>query len=271
MSLLEAIVLAIVQGVTEFLPISSSGHLALARWLFGWDDPGLDFDVAVHVGTLAAILWAFRREVLGVLGGLRRDEQTVDGLKPRRLIWLGLLGTIPIVIVGGLLYESLESELRNASWAGAFLLATGGLIAAAEWRVRQTSSVAPLGSLNERHSLIIGIAQCLAILPGISRSGICMVSGMALGHSREAATRWAFWLSMPSLAGAGILAVAGLIDEPTDLDVTTLIVGAVVSFVTALMAIRALLWLVRGRSLTLFAVYCLLAGGAALIARAFGA
>lgn len=270
MSILEAIVLAIVQGLTEFLPISSSGHLVLARWIFGWDDPGLDFDVAVHVGTLAAILFTFRREVWGVLRGLRADSGHVEGLRPRRLIWLGLIGTIPIVIVGGLLYETLQDELRDATTAGAFLLATGGLIAGAEWRLRRSDEPASLNSLDERRSLAIGVAQCLAVLPGISRSGMCMVSGMALGQSREAAARWAFWLSMPALAGAGVLAIAALIDERGSVDAAALIVGALVSFATALVAIKALLWLVRGRSLLPFAVYCLLAGGAALIARAVG-
>lgn len=270
MSILEAIVLAIVQGLTEFLPISSSGHLVLARWLFGWGDPGLDFDVAVHVGTLAAILFAFRCEIWSVLSGLRTDEGTVEGLRPRRLIWLGVIGTVPIVIIGGLFYETLQDDLRNATTAGAFLLVTGGLIAVAEWRARRSgASVAP-GDLDERRSLAIGIAQCLAVLPGISRSGMCMVAGMALGQSREAAARWAFWLSMPALAGAGVLAVASLLDEGGGVDAGSLAIGAVVSFVTALIAIRGLLWLVRGRSLLPFAAYCLGAGVAVLAARAAG-
>lgn len=271
MSILEAIVLAVVQGLTEFLPVSSSGHLVLARWMFGWEDPGLDFDVAVHIGTLAAILFAFRREVWGVLRGLRNDTDTVEGLKPRRFIWLGLIATIPIVIVGGLLYENLQDELRNATTAAAFLLVTGALILSAEWRLRRVSNPAPLAELGSRQSVAIGLAQCLAILPGISRSGMCVVAGMALGQSRQAATRWAFWLSMPALAGAGVLTVAALIDERASVDAAALTVGALVSFATALLAIKALLWLVQGRSLVPFAAYCLFAGLAVLIARAAGA
>ena len=271
MSILEAIVLAIVQGLTEFLPVSSSGHLVLARWLFGWEDPGLDFDVAVHLGTLAAILWAFRREVWSVLQGLRADAGAVEGLKPRRLVWLGLISTIPIVIVGGLLYGSLENELRDATSAGAFLVVTGLLIAGAEWRLRRVNDHQALGALSERSALAIGVAQSLAILPGISRSGMCIVAGMALGHSREASARWAFWLSMPAIAGAGMLAVAALADQQESVDAAALIVGALVSFATALVAIKALLWLVRGRSLVPFALYCGLAGIAVLIARGAGA
>ena len=270
MSVLEAIVLAVVQGLTEFLPISSSGHLVLARWLFGWDDPGLDFDVAVHIGTLAAILFGFRREVWSVVRGLRTDAGTVEGLRPRRLVWLGVIGTVPIVIVGGLLYETLQDDLRSATTAGALLLVTGAMIAGAEWRLRRSGPPASLDVLDERRSLAIGMAQCLAVLPGISRSGMCMVAGMALGQTREAATRWAFWLSMPALAGAGVLAVASLLDEGGGVDAGPLAIGAVVSFVTALIAIRGLLWLVRGRSLLPFAAYCLLAGVAVLAARAAG-
>ena len=271
MSILEAIVLAIVQGLTEFLPVSSSGHLVLARWLFGWEDPGLDFDVAVHLGTLAAILWAFRREVWSVLQGLRADAGVVEGLKPRRLVWLGLIGMIPIVIVGGLLYESLENELRDATSAGAFLVVSGLLIAGAEWRLRRVNDDQVLGALTDRGALAIGVAQCLAILPGISRSGMCMVAGMALGHSREASARWAFWLSMPAIAGAGVLAVAALVDEGARVETGALAVGALVSFATALVAIKALLWLVRGRTLIPFAGYCMIAGVVVLIARGVGA
>lgn len=268
MSILEAIVLAVVQGLSEFLPISSSGHLALARWLFGWDDPGLDFDVAVHIGTLAAILVAFRRDICAVISGLRSDVGCVEGLRPRRLLWLGLIGTLPIVMVGGLFYGTVQDDLRGATSAGAFLLVTGVLIGGAEWRTRRA---APQGSpLGAGQAAAIGVAQCLAILPGMSRSGICMVAGMALGQSREAAARWAFWLAMPALAGAGVLAVAALIDDGASAGVDVLIVGALVSFATALAAIRALLWLVRGRSLAPFAAYCVIAGVAVLIARAAG-
>ena len=270
MSILEAIVLAIVQGLTEFLPISSSGHLILARWLFGWDDPGLDFDVAVHIGTLAAILFAFRREVWMLLTGLRHDSGDVDGLPPRRLIGLGVLGTIPIVIVGALFYDALESELRTPTAAGAFLLATGALIAAAELRMRRAQTPRPLSELTPLNAVAIGWAQCLAILPGVSRSGVCIVAAMALGHDRPSSARWAFWLSIPALAGAGVLALASLIDNRANTDAATLAIAAVVSFLTALLAIRTLLWLVRGRSLTPFAIYCAIAGLAVLIARAAG-
>lgn len=270
-NLAEAIVLAIVQGLTEFLPISSTGHLSLARWLFGWDDPGLDFDVAVHLGTLGAILFAFRREIVGVLRGLRTPvAPMVDDLHPRRLVWLGLIATVPIVIVGALLYEQLGNDLRGPTTAGVFLLVTAALIGGSEFISRRLARQRELSSLRDRDALIIGLAQCLAILPGISRSGVCIAAGMSLGLGRTAATRWAFWLSIPALAGAGVLAIRAVLTESEPVHEPTLVLAAAISFVTGLVAIRALLWLVRGRSLVPFAVYCGVAGVAVLVARAVG-
>ena len=269
-SLLEVIVLALIQGVAEFLPISSTGHLALARWLFGWDDPGLGFDVAVHAGTLAALIWVFRREIVAVLRGLRGDAAPVDGLPPRRLIWLGLIATVPLVIIGAPLYEALEGDLRGPTTAAAFLLVTGALIAAAEWRARRTTGES-LATLTPARAAAIGVAQAVAALPGISRAGMCIVAGMSLGQSREAATRFAFWLALPALAGAAALAIRVLIEDGATGQPEHLLIGAVVSCAAALVSIRALLRLVRTRSLTPFAVWCLLAGAATLIARAAGA
>ena len=275
MSILEVIVLALIQGITEFLPISSSGHLALARWLFGWEDPGLDFDVAVHAGTLLAIIWAFRREIVAVLRGLRLSSQEaaraprIDGLTPRRLVALGFVATLPLVIIGAPLYETLESDLRGPTVAAAFLLVTGVLIALAEWRARRLSSES-LAALTVPRAAVIGVAQALAALPGISRAGMCIVAGVSLGHSREAAARFAFWLALPALTGAGALAVRAVIEEGAAGRIEHLAIGAVVSCAAALLAIRALLWLTRSRSLAPFAVWCLAAGTATLIARAAG-
>ena len=275
MSILEVIVLALIQGITEFLPISSSGHLALARWLFGWEDPGLDFDVAVHAGTLLAIIWAFRREIVAVLRGLRLSSQEaaqaprIDGLTPRRLVAFGFVATLPLVIIGAPLYETLESDLRGPTIAAAFLLVTGVLIALAEWRARRLGSES-LAALTVPRAAVIGVAQALAALPGISRAGMCIVAGVSLGHSREAAARFAFWLALPALTGAGALAVRAVIEDGAAGRIEHLAIGAVVSCAAALLAIRALLWLTRSRSLAPFAVWCLAAGTATLIARAAG-
>lgn len=272
MSILEIIVLAIIQGLSEFLPISSSGHLALARWLFGWGDPGLAFDAAVHAGALAAIIWAFRRELIAVLRGLGRGARAappVDGLPPRRLVWLGGAASVPLAIIGAPLYVVLESELRGPTAAAAFLLLTGVLIAVAEHRARRGGQES-LASLSPRRALVIGAAQALAALPGVSRSGMCIAAGLSLGYSREASARFAFWLALPALFGAGLLAIRAVVEAGAGGQAEQLIVGAVVSCLAALAAIRALLWLVRARSLAPFAVWCLLAGGGALLARAFG-
>ena len=274
-SILEVIVLAVVQGLTEFLPISSSGHLALTRWLFGWEDPGLAFDVAVHAGTLLAIIWAFRREIIAVLRGLRLSAEDaaraprVDGLPPRRLVALGFVATVPLAIIGAPLYEALESELRGPTSAAAFLLVTAALIALAEWRARRAGNES-LAALTVPRAAAIGVAQALAALPGVSRAGMCIVAGVSLGHSREAAARFAFWLALPALTGAGALAVRAVLEEGGAAQIGQLALGAAVACVAALLAIRALLWLTRSRSLMPFAAWCLLAGGGSLIARAAG-
>ncbi len=278
MSILEVIVLAVVQGLTEFLPISSSGHLALTRWLFGWDDPGLAFDVAVHAGTLLAIVWAFRHEIVAVLRGLRLSAADaadaaraprVDGLTPQRLIALGFVATVPLAIIGAPLYAALESDLRGPTSAAAFLLVTAALIALAEWRARGSPNES-LASLTLPRAAAIGVAQALAALPGLSRAGMCIVAGVSLGHSREAAARFAFWLALPALTGAGALAIRAVLEEDAAAQIGHLALGAAVACLAALLAIRALLWLTRSRSLMPFAGWCLLAGGANLIARAAG-
>lgn len=275
MSILEVIVLALVQGITEFLPISSSGHLALTRWLFGWQDPGLTFDVAVHAGTLLAIVWAFRREIIAVLRGLRLSAEEaaraprIDGLTPRRLIALGFVATVPLAIIGAPLYEAIESDLRGPTVAAAFLLVTAALIALAEWSARRSAEES-LAALTVPRAAAIGVAQALAALPGLSRAGMCIVAAVSLGHSREAAARFAFWLALPALTGAGALAVRAVIEEGAAAQVGHLLLGAAISCLAALLAIRALLWLTRSRSLAPFALWCLLAGTATLIARAAG-
>ena len=276
MSILEVIVQALVQGITEFLPISSSGHLALTRWLFGWQDPGLAFDVAVHAGTLLAIVWAFRREIIAVLRGLRLSAEEaahaprIDGLTPRRLVALGFVATVPLAIIGAPLYEAIEADLRGPTVAAAFLLVTAALIALAEWSARRSADES-LATLTVPRAAAIGIAQALAALPGLSRAGMCIVAAVSLGHSREAAARFAFWLALPALTGAGALAVRAVVEEDAAGQVGHLLLGAAVSCLAALFAIRALLWLTRSRSLAPFALWCLCTGAAALITRAAGA
>ena len=277
MSLIEAVVLVVVQGVTEFLPISSSGHTILASWLLGWDVPGLAFDVAVHVGTLVAVLLYFGRDWARLLRGAVAGEAVVlgDGVgarpaNARRVLALVVLATVPIGLVGLFFRGVLEDSVRQPVTVGAFLLGTGVFIALGERFGRRTRDVADLTAASAGG---IGLAQAVAVLPGISRSGMSIVAGLLGGMTREAAARFAFYLAVPAILGPGIVLAVDLVREGASAGsgVGVLAAGAAVSFATALLAIRGLMALLRRGSLWPFVWYCLAAGAAVLIARAAGA
>ena len=284
MPLFQAALLGIIQGATEFLPVSSSGHLSIARWLFGWDDPGLAFDAAVHAGALAAILVAYRHRIIALLSGLHTAAAPpVDGVPPRRLLALGIAATLPIAAAGAIAWQLLEDQLRSPTAAAAFLLATGLILIAAERRLAsaQTGGAAAnsptppsatgLASLTLAKAAVIGIAQAIAVLPGVSRSGMCISAAISLGANHEAAARFAFWLAIPALAGAGLLALYDVAQNSASADPAALAVGVATAFLSALLGIRALLYIAKAATLAPFALYCLTAGSAILLARAAGA
>lgn len=270
MSELEALVLGIVQGIAEFLPISSSGHLVLTRWLFGWDDPGVAFDVAVHVGTLGALLVVFRHRWLALARGLLPSSDAAERRLARRRLVLIAIGTVPIAVVGLAIRDSLDDTLRNPTWVGAFLLGTAAALLAGE---RLGHRLGTMDALSERTAFGIGLAQSIAVLPGVSRSGLAIVGGLLGNLTREDATDFAFYLATPAIAGAGIVLGYDLISDGggPGQDAGTIAIGVAASFVTALIAIRALISLVQSRSFAPFIGYCLLAGVAVLLARAAGA
>jgi undecaprenyl-diphosphatase len=279
LSLFQAIVLAIVQGVTEFLPVSSSGHLALVPWIAGWPDQGLAYDVATHMGTLGAVLVYFRREWAGlVLGILTRGRSVFggsgDALIPAwRLLGLLILGTIPAAIVGPFLKDALEGPARKPEWIAAFLIGTAAVLAAGELAGRRRRGLA---TTSRADAVIIGLAQAAAVLPGLSRSGTTIAAAMLLGLTREAAARFSFLLAVPAIFGAGILILGGMVIGADTTDAVGpgwgyMALGAGISFATALAALWGLMKLLRTRSLWPFAGYCFLAGLAILIARGFGA
>ena len=201
-----AIVLGVVQGITEFLPTSSSGHLAVLPWAFNWSSPvlnSLPFTVALHVGTLLAVLLVFRRDVLALAGAFLRSlrERNIQAEPERRLAWLLVLATLPAV-AAGLLLENAAATVLRAPWIIACALAGVGVVM---WVVdaRHTGERACDG-LGWREALLIGLAQALAIGPGVSRSGSTITMGMALGLSRVEAARFSFLLMAPVIFGAGI-------------------------------------------------------------------
>ncbi len=275
MPTLHAIVLGIVQGLSEFLPISSSGHLILVPDLFRWHEltshPHLNktFDVALHVGTFIAALWYFRREVgRYAVAGLRtirtRSVQTVD----ERMAWLLLLSAIPGAIAGALLEETIEDHLGDPVLIGAMLIVFGVVLWAADRLPQQRN----FEQFHTRDAVVMGLAQALALQPGVSRSGVTISAGRRLGFDRDAATRLSFLMSLPIIAGAAIykgakVAVNGGIPHGF---VGPMIWGTIAAAISGFIAIAGLLRLLRRESFTPLVMYRLLFGTGVIIIFATG-
>jgi undecaprenyl-diphosphatase len=265
MNLLQALILGIIQGSTEFLPISSSGHLVLVPAVLGWQPASLAFDTTVHLGTLAALLAVFWRDLLRLLvawwAGLRRGRplETADS----RLAWWILLGTIPAALAGLFLESTFEALFASPRAVGGFLLLTALLLTLAELLSRRQRNLEEVTWLD---SLLVGIGQAVAIAPGLSRSGTTMATGMFRGLTREAAARFSFLLAVPIVAGAGLAQLARLIkDGELQAEVLPLLVGFVAAAVVGYAAIHFLLSYLRRRPLYPFAAYCAVVGVLAIL------
>lgn len=263
MSLIQALVLGIVQGLTEFLPVSSDGHLILVPFILGWKQPSLAFIVALHIGTLFSLLWVFRKRFIDLLTGLvgarKRPEQ-------RRMFLLIVLGTIPAALVGGLLESWVNDSLERPVLAAILLGVNGWALLSAE-SAYEDRMEKPRGEegLRPLDALVVGAAQATAIAPGISRSGMTIASGMAMGVSREAATRFSFLLAAPIILGAIIFKIPDMIAEGAAGQTGALAVGIVMSAISGVLAIRGLLAVVARRGLRSFGLYCFLAMTAGLL------
>jgi undecaprenyl-diphosphatase len=261
MSILQAIVLGAVQGLTEFIPISSSGHLVLVPAALGWAKPGLAFDVMLHTASLLALLIYFSGELLD----LGRGILTRDG-DARRLLLLLIVGTIPAVIAGVALGNYFEATFEDAAASAVQLIVTAVILVAAELLLRiQERRTATRGlrlrsmrDLNSADAGVIGVAQAVAILPGISRSGTTIGAGLALSVERDDAARFSFLLAIPALAGATLLEVPDLAGSSLGLGAAVGGFGA--SLVTSYAAISGLIRYLRSRTLYPFAAYCVVAG-----------
>jgi undecaprenyl-diphosphatase len=254
----QALLLGILQGLTEFLPISSSAHLILLPWFFQWSNPLLDslpFDVALHAGTLLAILGYFWRDWLGLIGGffriLRRGR--VQDVQERLIVYI-VLATLPAGIVGVLLAKTIESAFRNPALIVFPLIFVSFLMVYAERRNRLTRS---LEEMSLKDAMVIGCAQAVALLPGVSRSGITITTGLFRGYRREAATRFSFLLSTPAIAGATIMHARHLFSARGD-DGSLIVIGFISSAVVGYAAIAFLLRYLRVHTLNLFAGYRLI-------------
>jgi undecaprenyl-diphosphatase len=257
-SILQAIVLGLTQGVTEFAPVSSSGHLILVPWLFDWsilNDPNLNktFDVALHVGTLMGALAYFRRDVWRYLvafgQSLRgRSVTTVD----QRLAWALVVGTIPGAIAGAL-FEDVIQEKLGKPWLIAVMLAGFGVVLYAVDRAAPSDKT--VDDLTVRRGGILGLAQALALQPGVSRSGVTMTAGRLMGLDRESAARFSFLLAMPIIAGAGLFKGLDLLNTGFQGYGTEFLWGFVSSAVSGFLVIWGLLKYLRGHDFKIFMIY----------------
>ena len=270
LSILKAIVLGAIQGATEFLPVSSSGHLVIVQNLLGVELEGGNlraFDVFLHFGALLAVLVFFRREVGQILSSYFRvvsDERPSGGFSVREARRVGLyiiIGTIPAAIAGPLLNDFFEGLVSNAISAAFMLLVTGAILWGTRWVDDGVRGVMQTGWVR---ALLIGCAQALAIIPGISRSGSTIAGALYLGINRDLAARFAFLLAVPAIAGATVFKLGDLANFPKEMMVAT-IAGTLVAFAVGLACIKWLLSVVRRGQISWFAPYCWLVGLATII------
>jgi undecaprenyl-diphosphatase len=251
-----AIVLALVQGATEFLPISSSAHLILLPRLLGWPDQGLAFDVAVHLGTLLAVIGYFRDEVADITRAwfgaiLGREHNRTDA----RLAWCVLLATLPVVLAGFLFKDFVAAELRSPL----VIAVATAVFGVALWLAdRRRVAIADEHDINLRAALLIGLAQVLALVPGTSRSGITMTAGLMLGLSRKTAARFSFLMAMPAIAGAAVLETKELLTTAAPVPWLAMLIGLIVAAAAAYVCIRVFLNLIDRVGMFPFMIYRLL-------------
>lgn len=258
MDLIEIIVLAVLQGLTEFLPISSSAHLILPSRLFGWEDQGLAFDVAVHVGTLAAVMIYFRQDIYRLITGWITTGFTRHPNDDGRLAWYVALATIPAGLAGLLLGDWIEEHLRSTAVIAATTIIFGILLGVSD-KIRHGQ--VNLVSMTLMMALVIGFAQMVALIPGTSRSGITITAALFLGLQRVDAARFSFLLSIPLILAAGGLKSLELVQATTAVDWNALILGIAISAISAWVCIYYFLAFINRIGMMPFVIYRLLLGG----------
>lgn len=251
MSVFRAIILGIIQGIAEFLPISSSAHLIIFPYLFGWEESSLAFDVALHFGTMMAVLVVFFKDwwdlFIGAIKGVTKKEKTVNS----KMFWYLVVATIPAAIAGLLLDDIVENVIRNKVWIIALALATMGLFIylGDKWASRHYKKETKFEDITLKQAIIVGISQAFAVIPGFSRSGTTILAGRLQGISKEAITKFTFLLSVPVICGATILKVG-------DLSFTKeVIVGIISSFAMGIISIKFLLSYIKKHDFSVFAFY----------------
>jgi undecaprenyl-diphosphatase len=254
MGWLEALVLGIVQGLTEFLPVSSSAHQSIVGQFFGGRDPGAAFTAITQLGTEAAVIIFFRKDIWLII---RNWFGSLTGRVPRndpeaRMGWLVILGSIPIVLLGLLFQDAIDSSLRNL-WITAAMLGGFGIVIGIADRLAR--NVRPLESLTWGHGVIFGLAQCLALIPGVSRSGATIAAGLTLGYKREAAARYSFLLAIPAVVGSGLFKLADISSDPVQPAWGPILLATVIAFVIGYAVIAWLLRYISTHNFLPFVIY----------------
>ena len=269
MDIIQAIIIGLVQGLTEFLPVSSSAHLIFAQQALGLSDVGLAFDVLLHVGTLVAVVTYFFSDIVNMIKGFflslidlkdRKFMQEVRRDPYKKLAWLTIAATIPVGVVGVLFNDLVEELFTGLTVPAFFLLITGCLLYASQ---RMNSGKIDLSNMTLKESLIMGCGQALAVLPGLSRSGTTIAAGLFSGLDKEFAAKFSFILSIPAILGAGVFQLKDL--SGGSVEIGACIAGFVVAAVSGYLAISFLLKLIREKSLDIFAYYCWIVGVVVLV------
>lgn len=265
---IQALVLGLVQGLTEFLPVSSSGHLILVPWFFGWKDPFIDsltFSVMLHMGTLLALLVYFWHDWLTLIpAGLASiRDRSLAGDPDRKMAWLIVVATIPAVLVGPILNDTIENAVREPAPVAVMLCVGAAILWLAE---RWGSKLREMNSLTFVGALGIGVAQVLALVPGISRSGVSIAAGLFQGLNREAAARFSFLMATPVVAGAGLFEALKLVKgSSVKPELHLIVIGFVAAAISGLLAIRFMLAFLRRQSVNSFVLYRVLLAAAVFV------
>lgn len=268
MSWFEAIFLGVLQGLSEFLPISSSGHLLIFSQLFQWEDPGAAFTAVTQIGTEIAVVVYFRRDIHRIITTWLRSlhdpsiRQSIDA----RMGWYVIIGTIPIAVLGFVFASQIETTARNLWLVSFMLIFFGILLGLAD---KYGSKVKSVDSLNTRDGLIFGFGQALALIPGVSRSGATITVGLTMGYSRVAATRYAFLLAIPAVIGSGLFEATKIGSDPY-VDWGQTIVATIIAFFVGLAVIAWLLRWLATRTYTPFVIYRITLGSLVMVLLATG-
>ncbi|HEX2176289.1 MAG TPA: undecaprenyl-diphosphate phosphatase [Nocardioidaceae bacterium] len=270
MDLFKAVFLGVLQGLTEFLPISSSAHLRIFPELLGWEDPGAAFTAVVQIGTETAVLLFFWRDIwrIGSTWVRALFDRDLRGHQDARMGWFIIVGSIPIVLLGVTFKDVIEQDFRNLWIIGTALVALGVVLAISEKVGRKTQAI---DRLNMRDAVLLGLAQAAALVPGVSRSGATISMGLFLGYEREAATRYAFLLAIPAVVGAGLFELPEIPHGADAYGIVPTVVATVVAFAVGYATIAWLLRYVSTHSYAPFVVYRVALGGLTLALLGAGA